>query len=284
MIKTTLPLIGLLLTPLYEANAAIIYSSPGSTYSQDFDSLPNTPENTSIQATAPWVDDTSSPVGQTSILGWYLFHPIVQTEGGVNGNQRLRIGAGTANTGAFMSFGPSGSTDRALGSLASNTLAVAGAEMYLGLRLTNQTGVTLNQFTLSYFGEQWRDGGSATPNAQSLVFMWSTLATAISDPDTSFNIVPELGFTSPVVANTGSGVAVDGNDTSAGRVAISGVTVTGISWMPGTDLWLRWADTNNSGNDHGLAIDDLTFSAAVPEPASVGLIAVGALAMLRRRR
>lgn len=184
-----------------------------------------------------------------------------------------------------MSFGASASTERALGSIGANTLAAAGTGMeYLGLRLSNQSGLTLDSFTLNYNGEQWRDGGAATPVAQSLTFMWSTSATAINDPDTSFTSEAGLNFTSPVFANLTSGGAVDGN--VAGRVAIGPVTVTGISWLPGTDLWLRWTDLNDSGNDHGLAIDDLNFSAlqAVPEPSTFVLLGIGSLAVLFRRR
>lgn len=284
MNKTTLSLLGLLLTPFLEAPAAIVYTSTGSVYSENFDSLPNSPENATIQAVSPWVDDTSSPVGQTSLLGWYLYHPANLPEGGVSGNQRIRIGAGTVNTGAFWSFGSSGSTDRALGGVSSNTLVpTVGGKMYLGLRLTNQTGVTLDQFTLSYNGEQWRDGGvnaPGTPAAQSLIFMWSTTAAAINDPDSLFTAVAELGFTSPFFSATAT--AIDGN--IDGRVAISGVTVSGINWLPGTDLWLRWADTNDPNNDHGLAIDDVSFMAVVPEPASVWVAGTSALVLLGRRR
>ena len=69
------------------------------------------------------------------------------------------------------------STERAFSSLASNTTA---AELwtvelsYLGMRFTNNTGQTLASFTLTYDGEQWRDGGAATPVAQSLLFSYKT--------------------------------------------------------------------------------------------------------------
>ena len=52
---------GLMLALLPNANAAVSYSIAGSTYSQDFNSLVNTPENTSLQAVAAWTDDTSTP-------------------------------------------------------------------------------------------------------------------------------------------------------------------------------------------------------------------------------
>jgi hypothetical protein len=271
---------------LLEARGSVSYSSVGSTYSQNFDSLPNAPENVNLQTyTTPsmWTDDNATPPsGQFSVLGWYLYHPTVQTEGGVNGHQRVRIGAGTANTGAFMSWGPSGNTDRALGDLGSNTLAPVGGDIYLGLRLRNDTGVTLERFTLTYNGEQWRDGGAATPNAQTMAFMYSTTATAISDPNSAFTTVSALNFISPVFSNTGTGAAVDGN--VAGRVNGITATVTGFSWAPGTDLWLRWDDISDVGNDHGLGIDDLAFVAQVPEPSAFALLALGGVSLLTVRR
>ena len=279
---------GLALSALTTAEAAVGYSTPGSTYSQNFDSLPNTPENTSLgNSPIGWTDDNASPgVGNFSIVGWYLYHPLVLAEGGVNSHQRMRVGAGSANTGGFMSFGASGSSDRALGDVGSNTLAGPNSptnSIWFGLRLSNDTGITLTDFTLTYDGEQWRDGGAATPVAQTMNFMWSTTATAISDPNTAFTAVPALNFASPVFANTGSGAAVAGN--SAGLVAGISANVSGINWQPGTDLWLRWDDINNAGNDHGLAIDNLSFSAtATPEPSVLVLAGVAATGLLVFRR
>lgn len=282
---TTTIVATLAIVPLHQARGQISYSIAGSTYSQNFDSLPNKPENVTLGTSSiGWTDDNASPgANQFSIVGWYLYHPTLQGEGGANGHQRVRIGAGTANTGAFMSFGiNSNSTERALGDVGSNTITGQNAptnDVWLGFRLRNNTGATLNNFTLSYNGEQWRDGGSATPNAQTMNFMWSTTATAISDPNSSFTPVPALDFTSPVFVSA-SGAAVDGN--VAGKVAGITATVSGINWADGTDLWLRWDDINHAGNDHGLAIDNLNFS-AVPEPAGLSLLALGALALLGYR-
>src|SRR5437867_1644013 len=89
------------------AQGSALYS--GGTYTQNFDSLPNTPENASIEATqGQWADDTVSVPGTTvSIIGWYLYHTLDPgaAEDGTNGHQRLRAGPGTQNTGAFWSFG-----------------------------------------------------------------------------------------------------------------------------------------------------------------------------------
>jgi hypothetical protein len=279
---------GSVITSLDPLRAQVSYTTAGSTYLQNFDSLPNTPQNATLgNSPIGWTDDTATPgVNQFSIVGWYLYHPLLLAEGGANGHQRLRIGAGTVNTGGFMSWGASGSTERALGDVGSNTLAdPAGpgpADIYIGLRLHNDTGQTLDSFTLSYNGEQWRDGGAATPNAQSMNFAWSTTATDFTNG--VFTSEAGLGYSSPVFANTGSGAAVDGN--VAGRVPLGPVTVTGLNWAPGTDLWLRWDDINNAGNDHGLGIDDLNFSATavVPEPSTFALVGMGALILFALRR
>jgi hypothetical protein len=271
------------------AQAAIIYSSAGASYLQSFDTLPNTPQNASLGATpAGWKDDDPAPpAGNFSIQGWYLHHPTVQTEGGFNGHQRMRIGAGTSNTGAFMSWGSSGSTERGLGMLSSNTMADLGTtdgNSYYGARLTNNTGRLLTSFTLSYTGEQWRDGGTTTTGSlpQSITFDYSRSATSIEDALATFTDVPLLDFTGPRFGAT-AGTAYDGN-LAANRTAIGPVTVTGINWQAGTDLWIRWTDLNNAGNDHGLGIDDLKFTAEIPEPSSCLLLLLGAIAMLASPR
>ena len=57
--------------------------------------------------------------------------------------------------------------------------------------------------------------------------------------------------------------------------------MTGLNWQPGEDLWVRWADINDAGNDHGLAIDDVTFSAeAIPEPATITMAGLALAAVL----
>lgn len=282
------------------AQAAVLYS--GGLYSQSFDTLPNTPENVSLGASPiGWTNDNAAPgAGNFSILGWHLFHTATLAEGGFNGNQRMRIGAGTANTGAFMSYGASTSTDRALGSLASNTTApaavvgppaVPAGVIYLGAKLTNNTSNVLTEFTLTYNGEQWRNAGASGtppvgPAGEKLLFDYSLAATAIQTG--AYTAVPALDFTAPVTAPN---AALNGNLAGGGGGRVNGIsaTITGISWAPGADLWLRWNDANNAGDDDGLAIDDVSFSArrpGVPEPGTFVLAGIGALAsiLVSRRR
>jgi hypothetical protein len=284
--------------------AAVTYSTPGSSYTQNFDSLPVAPENASLQATIPWTDDSNSSATQTSLPGWFLYHPLVAaTEGGVNTHQRFRIGNGSANTGSFYSYGTTGSADRALSGLNADTLStpanaatppltVEETQMYMGLQLNNNTGIILNSFSLGYIGEQWRRAGNTGANQitdDRLDFQYSlNPAATISSPNALYTDVNALDFVSP--QQTGAAGTIDGND-PANRTALS-ATVSNIVWAPGTALFLRWVDTNYPGpnpsasatrGDNGLGIDDLRFS-AVPEPTSVALLALGGLGFLAIRR
>ena len=75
-------------------------------------------------------------------------------------------------------------------------------------------------------------------------------------------------FTSPV-SNNGNN-AVNGN--VAGLTVGRGGTITGLSWLVGQNLWIRYVERNDSANDHGLGLDNFQFT-AVPEPGTLGLLA-----------
>lgn len=293
-------------------HGAVGYSFSGIPYLQSFDSLPNSglpaaPDNESLgNSPFGWADDTSTPAsGQTSIVGWYLYHPINRSlnvdltpgEAGANGHQRLRVtsDAVTTNTGAFYSFGnmvvppqpppPAPplpeipSLDRALGAIPSAFLAPNGGQMFYGMRLTNNTNQILTEFTVNYTAEQWRDAltsGSFVPN-QSVTLDYRFGGTDIQSG--TYVELPTGGFDSFV--DTGTGNGVNGN-LPANRAIGKGATVTDIAWAPGTDLWIRWTHTQYVGNDHGLAIDDVIFT-AIPEPTAFSLLALAAAVLCSRR-
>jgi len=273
------------LIPAGRADAVISFS-----YSQDFNGLPTDPTNNASLQPTPyangWQDDSSTVAGNhIGIPGWYLFHPLgTGSELGTNSKQRFREGSGQ-NTGAFWGFSTNNPTDadKALGSIGATTIAGDNINMYMAVRLTNNTPDTLTEFTLTYDGEEYRDGQSASP--ETLSFGFSTTATTADwNTTATFNPVAALNFTSPVFAGTGSsGTNVDGN--TAGKVAGITATVIGMNWAPGTDIWLRWADPQApSAADDGLAIDNVNFTASVPEPASLALLAIAAVPLLARRR
>lgn len=226
------------------------------TYSQNFDSLADS-------GSPSWTDNSTLP-------GWYI-----SKANGTSGNGPVTAytpGTGSSGTGAIYSFGASSSTDRALGSVASGT----PGDFAYGVRFVNDTGSAQTNFTLSYTGEQWRDASGNNAMVNTLAFSYRVDSAPITDSDAgdtqTWTDVDALDFNSPVVDVGGGGTALDGN-AAANRQIFTNIVLTGIAVQPGQDIFFRWRDVNDSGNDAGVAVDDLTirFSATVaggPPPAT----------------
>ena len=224
------------------------------TYGQNFDGLASSGTNN------PWTNDGTLP-------GWHLFRqpsasPVAITS--------YNADTGAANSGNFLSYGSSGSSDRALGGLGSGGVyfsgpspapavpsgAVAG---WFALALSNATAAPITNLTIAFNGEQWRNGGNATAQTMVLEYGYGASFEQVATwtaPGGNFN------WASPVA--TATAAAVDGNN--AGRAGNLGGTLNlGASpWAASTTLWLRWTESNDVGSDHGLAIDDLSISLPVP--------------------
>lgn len=228
---------------LLSASAGVWAQVPfNGTYTQNFDTLA-----TSGTGLA-WANNSTLP-------GWFLFNKnLASITSYVAGN-------GASNTGSFYSLGLS--TDRALGGVASGGAyfgspaqgAVAG---WIALAVRNDTGGSVDGITLRFNGEQWRNGGNT--ERQPMVLEYGMGATFADVPEwlpagANFN------WQSPVA--TGTAAAVDGN--VAGRVSNVGGDLRGLGWAPGATLWLRWVELNDVGNDHGLAIDDVSITLALPD-------------------
>lgn len=212
-----------------------------------------------------WTENSTLP-------GWYASRVI----GGAWSIYRGETGA--SNAGALDSFGSAASTDRALGSTASGT----PGNIAFGLRIVNDTLFPV-PVSLSFTGEQWRNGGNIV--VQTLAFSYRISNSPITDSDAAaaYSWTPYSGFSfnSPTVGATAA--ALDGND-AANRQVFSLAPITGVTLLPGQEIFLRWFDINDLNNDHGMGIDDLTVSfAPVPEPSTVSLIALGVLVILGRR-
>ncbi len=227
-----------------------ITSGTGNT-SEDFDTLSDVNSSDNVA----WVNDVTLAPGDSTLPGWSLFDSIFSPIADYRG------GDGGSNAGHFYSFGTD--TDRALGGVGSGGAyfgspasgAVAG---YIAFAAVNNSGSTLTNFTLGFDGEQWRD---ANTNVQTMVFEYGFGADFASistwqSPGGNFN------WNSPVTDNAAG--PVDGN--GAGLVADRGGEANGLKWTNGETLWLRWVELNDTGLDHGLAIDNFTFSwvAGVP--------------------
>ncbi|MBN8505071.1 MAG: PEP-CTERM sorting domain-containing protein [Burkholderiales bacterium] len=243
------------------AQAVVVLGSPASTYGATFDNL----------TTTGWNNDSTIP-------GWELYrNPAGAVFAGASAVAGLAaVNHGTGTAGGVYSYGASGGADRALGSLGSGNATSGGNFWYL-LGLSNGSNVAFDSFTLRYDGEQWRNGGNTAAHSLVLEYGFGATAAAVTTwTATGFN------FTGPVA--TGTAGAIDGNTT--GLVASIGGTIA-LDWQAGQTLWLRWFDANDTGNDHGLAIDNFSLSVtAVPEPGTYALMlaGLGAVGFLARRR
>lgn len=251
------------------AGAQISYS--GGIYAQDFDTLPITTGagSDTVTVTGRGPHALNAAFGVTGLDGWYGANP-----GGSSENTEFRAQAGNIGGGGgrgVLSLGAAGSSDRALGALSTSNQINSFGAVFI-----NDTADTLTEFTLLYTGEQWRRGSVPAPNG---LFFFFGLGASIDDATTAFNA---LDFIAPNTQGAPTEVALDGND-PLNSALISG-TITGLNWLPGTSLAIRWNAQDQTGQDDGVAIDSLRFSAAVPTPGALALLGLGGAMALRRRR
>jgi hypothetical protein len=219
---------GVALTPVADViaettpQAAISLSS---SYSQNFNGLANTGTSN------VWTDDAT-------IAGWYSTRTVYIAS------------PGSSTTGALYSFGTTSSSERALGSVASGGTGT----VRFGARFVNDTGLAVTSLTVSYTGEQWRNGGNTVQHTLSFDYLVGATVTSITAG--TWTAVSALNFTGPIA--TATAAALDGN-ASANRVALS--HTFNVTVPAGQEIMLRWSDPNDDGNDHGLAVDDLAVTA-----------------------
>ncbi len=221
-------------------------------YTQSFDTL------AASGAGITWTDNSTLP-------GWYLSRLTYDT------------GTGSSSTGAAYSFGLTGSSDRALGSVASGP---TGQIMY-GLRFRNDTAGSFTGFNIDYTGEQWRKANNAS--SHSLQFSYKISASPITSlVGADFSSVTQLDFIGPVAGAT-TATQLNGNLTANQDDLFFGVTF-GQTLDPGEEIMFRWIDVDDLNADHGLAIDNLSIE--VPETSAFlpALLATSAGASWTMRR
>ena len=235
-------------------------------YNQDFDSLGTTRHD---------LADSQSTALALGLAGWSAARtssPTTNTDFGVD-----VWAASNANTAGLYNFGStSEATDRSLGSVSYNTTYAFGA------RFTNSTGGEIDSLTISFDAEFWRTTASTI---QSTAFHYGFIGGSINATNfltATATSVSQLSVTAP---SSASSLVLDGN-LSGNRASIS-YTLTNLNWAPDQVLFIRWQDSDQSGHEAGIAIDNLSLS-TVPEPSSfaalAGVLALGATVGLRRRR
>ena len=134
---------------------------------------------------------------------------------------------GTTTTGALYSFGTTGASDRALGSIASGS--PGPGVVFYGLELLNNTTTTFYGFTLTYTGEQWRQS-TAVQNV--LNFQYSLTAPLVNSPGLYRS---RLHWTLPrcILHATGG---IDGNLAVNRTTLSSSVSFGSATWAPGKSI------------------------------------------------
>lgn len=236
-------LLYLLFFPITNALAQISFTASGSSYTENFNALPNTPDGSTIT----WTDNST-------ISGFYVSPSAVRVESSTSS---------MSNTG-----GPyiiASGTDRSIGSRASGTSP--NNNIFIGVRFKNNTGLTLQSIQVSYYGEQWSIAENGV-QANALFFHYQKSSSSITSLTSgSWTAVSALNFsqlyTSAQSASMG-GTACSGTSNqclslngnlSSNRVLMT--TAFNVTLNPGDEIMLRWNDPDNTSNDHHLQIDDL---------------------------
>jgi hypothetical protein len=252
----------------------INYSTVGMVYSQNFDSLPD-PGASSVDAENPVTIDgiiysladpfdfafpvatTNGGLGIPSMNGWY---------GWAAATPKFGATAGDQTTGGVISFGPTNSSNRAIGLLAtSSTDATA-----FGVKFINGTGANLNYIDVNFMGEIWRQ--SNTPKTVQFYYwldpsgtnVWPTGITVVMSP---------LNINFPTVSGDKGGAPVDGTS-AVNQTNLNVFNYVIETWPPGAALWLVGQMTDNTGKAQGLGIDDFSFSATTQPVASIPPVGV----------
>jgi hypothetical protein len=231
------------------ARGQVSYATAGAAYSQTFNAgLPAASNNS-----ATWTNNSTFP-------GWYIYRV---TAGSAPSTYRINS---TSSSGEVQQFRSSASaTDGALGGRPNDTTG----DLLYGVRLVNNTGTTLQAFSLSFTGEQWYASGSSTVNKLKVSYQFGSPATLATGTWTD---VQPLVFSS--LQNGGTAGDLNGS-LSGNQTVLATSTVNNLAWAPGTELWIRFSDDNSSGVDHGLALDDVTFSAFTYQPGTTYMGAFG---------
>ena len=199
----------------------------GAASTQNFDTLSNT---------------AGSTTNNLTITGWFL----TESGGGARDNEQYAVDTGASNTGDTYSYGATASTDRALGGLQSGTLIST-----FGACFTNNTGATVSSLDVAYTGEEWRLG--TTARTDQINFEYSTNATDLTTG--AWTGVAALNFITPDTGTTG---AKNGN--AVGERSALSTSIPALSIANGATFWIRWTDTNATGADDGLAVDDFSLT------------------------
>jgi hypothetical protein len=161
----------------------------------------------------------------------------------------MAVTDGSASSGNAYNVGAVGSEERAFGTIADALVTPA-----LGAVFTNNTGGTVSKISIQTRMEQWRESDNAGVN-ETVAFSYSLDATSLDTG--TWTTVTALDLKEKLTTAT-TNLAVNGN--LATNYSLLSNIITGLNWANGTNLWIKWTDTNDAGNNGLYAIDNFTIS------------------------
>ncbi len=250
--KHTTAKISVLSIPLFLASIACAQAF---TYNQSFDALPSSGAATDITGTGAATNQGALVAISTTGAAWQAARLLGSGTTAV----KLTVDTGIGNSGSIFSYGPTASTNRSLGSLASGTTTPA-----FGVGLTNTTGSVLGTVTITFKAQQWRSPSNSTATSLGVVNTLTFAYGLSSSGITNDKFLSAAAMVKEVNGNVVSN-PTPGTTAAVGLVELSTntVTLTGLTWNDGDVLYLRWQDANDASNDAGLAIDDLAITADI---------------------
>ncbi|MFA7380851.1 MAG: Calx-beta domain-containing protein [Bacteroidia bacterium] len=208
---------------------AATISAKNTPYFQNFDGLDITGTN-----------QINLPVGwQTSESG---------SGGRYNGGYAADNGAGTS--GDLISYGATSTTDRALGTLLSSSIAPR-----FGVFVKNTTGSVVDSVRIEFTLEQWRCG--TINRTDSFIVEYNINRGGIDTNavnNSGWSRFPNLLLNGKTYTATG---ALDGN-IAANQTRFTAM-LTGITLNNNDTLVIRFVDYNATGSDDGMAIDSFSM-------------------------
>ncbi|NUO02439.1 MAG: hypothetical protein HUU01_17685, partial [Saprospiraceae bacterium] len=209
--------------------------------------------NTSFTYTETFNTLPISGTGHTALPAGWAFFETSNVFGGANMIYR----AGDASGPYFLvtydtySFGATGDSDRAFGSVTSTTQDSMNST--IGACFTNNTGSIITSMTVTYTGETWRV--SSQNRQDGLVFQYNQNTTAINGAGT-WTAFTALDYFNPGAPTVGGG--------SLRHSAVVSATISGLNIAPGNTFCFRWLNFNTPpatpNQEDALGVDDFSLS------------------------
>lgn len=251
--KRTLLLTSVILAGLLMCNnlvqGQIAFASMDVSYSQNFNW---------------WGDETIEiPNNGTFFPGFYSYRTAGNTDPQVFTFLTRGVSSILSNIGRFYNYGSAEEGFDVMERACVLAYSSATGNLTVGLRFKNNTGATITSLDVSFWGEMWRRGGSATvmiENTLEFEYLQAAVVDEISDGMDGgvYTAVPSLYFVSPNLDPATPAVGLNGNLTENRTLKSATITVT----IPqGEEIMIRWIDrVDDSSFDHQLGIDDIVVT------------------------